>query len=156
MAALFKWYDRATLYAENGTYNAGSPQISIAAQPIQVVLLTSTYTFSASHNVYGDLTNELSTTGGYTSGGAAIGSMSYTQSSTVSNLTGNNVVWTASGGGIAAFRYAVGYINATVNSIVKPLCFCIDNNGSDVPATTAPNTLSVVWNGTGIWQMAHS
>ncbi len=156
MAALFRWYDRATLYAENGTYNAGSPQISIAAQPITVALLTSTYTFSASHNIYSDLTNELTTTGGYTAGGQAVSGLSFTQASTVSNLTGSNVVWTASGGGIAAFRYAVIYINATVNSVVKPLIAAIDNNGADVPATTAPNTLTVVWNGTGIWQVTHS
>jgi hypothetical protein len=156
MAALFKWYDRATLYMPNGTYEAGSPQISIAAQPITVALLTSTYTFSASHNVYADLTNELTTTGGYTAGGAAISGLTLTQSSTVTNLTGSTVTWTASGGGIAAFRYAAIYVNATVNSVVKPLIAVIDNNGSDVPATTAPNTLSVVWNATGILQVAHS
>jgi hypothetical protein len=154
--ALFKWYDRANLYIANGTYEAGSPQISIAAQPITVALLTSTYTFSAAHNVYGDLTNELTTTGGYTSGGQAISGLTLTQSSTVTNLTGSTVTWTASAGGIAAFRFAAVYINATVNSIVKPLLFTIDNNGSDVPATTAPNTLSVTWNATGIFQIAHS
>jgi hypothetical protein len=156
MAVLFKWYDRACLYALNGTYEAGSPQISLAAQPITVALLTSTYTFAATHNVYGDLTNELTTTGGYTAGGAAVGGLAYTQSSTVSNLTGNSVVWTASGGGIAAFRYAAIYINATLNGVTKPLIALIDNNGADVPATTAPNTLSVVWNATGILQQAHS
>lgn len=156
MAALFKWYDRACLYMPNGTYEAGSPQISVAAQPITVCLLTSTYTFAATHNVYGDLTNELTTTGGYTIGGSAIGSLTLTQASAVTNLTGSNVVWTASGGGIAAFRYAVGYLNATVNAVVKPLLFAIDNNGADVPATTAPNTLTVTWNGTGVFQVAHS
>lgn len=156
MAAVFRWYDRATLYAENGTYNAGSPQISIAAQPITVALLTSAYTFSAAHNVYADLTNEVANGNGYTTGGQAVSGLAFTQATTVSNLTGSNVVWTASGTGIPAFRYAVGYINATVNAIVKPLCFAIDNNGADVPLTTAGNTLTVTWNATGIWQVTHS
>ena len=156
MAVLFRWYDRATLYMPNGTYEAGSPQVSIASQALTVALLTSSYTFSASHNVYGDLTNELSTGGGYTSGGKAMTTIALTQATTVSNLTADNVVWTASGGGIPAFRYAVCYINATLNSIVKPLLFAIDNNGSDVPATTAPNTLTVTWNATGVFQVAHS
>lgn len=156
MAVLFRWYDRATLYMPNGTYEAGSPQISIAAQPITVALLTSSYTFSASHVVYSDLTNELTTTGGYTAGGQALASITLVQATTVTNLDAADVVWTASGGGIAAFRYAVAYINATVNSIVKPLLFAIDNNGSDVPATTAPNTLTVTWNATGIFQVTHS
>jgi len=156
MAALFKWYDRACLYMPNGTYEAGSPQISIAAQPITIALLTSTYTFAATHNVYGDLTNELTTVGGYTLGGQAVASLTLTQSTAVTNLTGANVVWTASGAGIAAFRYAVGYVNATVNSVIKPLVFAIDNNGADVPATTTPNTLTVTWNATGLFQIAHS
>ena len=156
MAALFKWYDRACLYMPNGTYEAGSPQISIATQPIQIALLTSTYTFSASHVIYTDLTNELTTTGGYTAGGQAIAGLTLTQSGVVTNLTGSTVVWTASGGGIAAFRFAVAYVNATLNSIVKPLLWCIDNNGADVPATTAPNTLSYVPNATGLFQVAHS
>jgi hypothetical protein len=156
MAALFKWYDRACLYMPNGTYEAGSPQISIAAQPLTVALLTSTYTFAATHNVFADLTNELTTTGGYTAGGQALASVTLLQSSTVTNLDAADLVWTASGGGIAAFRYAAIYINATVNTIVKPLVGVIDNNGADVPATTAPNTLTIVWNATGIFQVAHS
>ena len=156
MAVLFRWYDRATLYVGNGTYEAGSPQISIAAQPITIALCTSTYAFSAAHNVYADLTNELTTAGGYTLGGQAVAGLTFVQASTVTNLAGNTVTWTASGGGIPAFRYAVGYMNATLNAIAKPLIFAIDNNGADVPATTAPNTLSVTWNATGILQVAHS
>ena len=156
MAALFKWYDRACLYMPNGTYEAGSPQISIAAQPVTVALLTSTYTFAATHVVYSDLTNELTTTGGYTAGGQALAGITLVQSSTVTNFDANDTVWTASGGGIAAFRYAAIYLNATLNSVVKPLLGIIDNNGSDVPATTAPNTLTIVWNATGVFQVAHS
>jgi hypothetical protein len=156
MAVLFKWYDRACLYVADGTYEAGSPQISLAAQPLTVALLTSTYTFDATHTVYANLTNELTTTGGYTAGGQALAGVSFTQSSTVSNLDANDTVWTASGGGIAAFRYAAIYINATVNSVVKPLVAVLDNNGADVPATTAPNPLTIVWNGTGVLQVAHS
>ena len=156
MAALFRWYDKATLYVADGTYNAGSPQVSLAAQPIKLALLTSSYTFSASHAVYGDLTNELTTSGGYTAGGLALSSLALTLSAPNTNFTGAAAVWTASGGGIPAFRYAVAYINATVNSVVKPLLFAIDNNGSDVPATVAPNTLSVNWNATGVFQLQHS
>ncbi len=156
MTVLFRWYDRATLYVGNGTYEAGSPQISVAAQPWKVALLTSSYTFSAAHVVYADLTDELTTTGGYTVGGQALASATYTQATSVANFVANTVQWTASAGGIAAFRYAACYIDATVNGIVRPLGFVLDNNGSDVPATSAPNNLSVVWNATGVWQTTHS
>lgn len=150
MAAIIRWYDRATLYVANSTYG------NLAVQPITVALLTSSYTFSASHVVYADLTNELPSSGGYTQPGQAISSLLLTQATTVTNLTGQNVTWTASGGGIGAFRYAVAYINATVNGIVKPLLFAVDNNGVDIGATTAPNPLTVSWNATGIAQIAHS
>lgn len=153
--ATFKWYDRACLYIGNGTYEAGSPQISIAAQPWKVALLTSAYTFSAAHVVYGDLTNELSTSGGYTAGGGSLANVTFVQATAVSNFDADDFVWTASGGGIPAFRSAVVYINATVNGIVKPLLAQIDN-GSDVPATSAPNTLTFQLNATGLFQVTHS
>jgi len=160
LAALFKWYDRATLYVANATWEStgalGSASIAVNSQPWTAALLTSAYTFSAAHNVYADLTNELTTTGGYTAGGLLIPSLTYVQSSTVSNFGAASAVWTASGSGIAAFRYAAIYLNATLAGVVKPLAFLIDNNGADVPATTAPNTLSLTWNATGVWQMTHS
>ena len=62
MAVIAQWYDRATKYIGDSTYGA------IASQAVTVVLLTSTYTFNAAHNIYADLTNELTTSGGYTLG----------------------------------------------------------------------------------------
>ena len=156
MAVLLRWYDRATWYVANGTYEAGSPQISMVAQPLTCALLTSSYTFSAAHNIFSDLTNELTTGGGYIAGGKALTTLGLSQSTTVSNFTAANVIWTASGGGIPAYRYAAIYINATINSIVSPLVFVLDNNGSDVAATTSPNTLTVSWNATGLFQITHS
>lgn len=161
MAALFKWYDIATQYIGDKTYESsagGTTATALAAQPLTMALLTSTYTFSAAHTTYANLTNELTTTGGYTIGGQAISGLTFTQAAPASNMTGSNVVWTASGGGIAAFRYAACYWNSAsaFNGITKPLLFIIDNNGADVPATTAPNTLTITWNATGIFQIAHS
>lgn len=156
MSATFNWYNRATKYIGDGTYEAGSPQVSIASQPFYVALLTSSYTFSAAHNVYADLTNELSTGGGYTAGGGALASITFVQATAVTNFDAADFVWTASAGGIPAFRGAAIYVNATVNSIVKPLLCFIDNNGSDVPATSAGNTLTFTLNATGLFQVTHS
>jgi hypothetical protein len=160
MAVLFRWYDRACLYIPNGTTEStttiGSASISLASQPLTCCLLTSTYTWSASHTIYANLTNELTTVGGYTAGGLAMTTLALTQAGIATNFTADNPSWTASGAGIAAFRYAVVYINATIGGIVKPLLFAADNNGVDVPATVAPNPLTVTWNATGVFQVGHS
>src|SRR5450755_3665583 len=99
MAVLQRWYDRACLYATNATWEStttlGSASISFASQPLTIALLTSTYTFAATHNVYADLTNELTTSGGYTLGGQAVSTVAVTQASAVTNVTGLTVTWTA-------------------------------------------------------------
>jgi hypothetical protein len=71
----------------------------------------------ATNTVYSSIT-EISNGNGYTTGGATIGSTAFSQSSGLATLTGNNVVWTASGGTIGPFRYVVIY---DVTSSTKPL-----------------------------------
>jgi hypothetical protein len=161
MAVLFRWYDVATQKVSDGTWNStgaiGSASLSLASQPITVCLIKSTYTFSAAHTVYGDVSaQEIGGGTGYTVGGAALAALTYTQAAPVSNLTATNPSWTASGAGIAAFRYAVFYINATVGGVTKPLMFAFDNNGSDVAATPSGQTLLISFNATGIFQHTHS
>ena len=56
---------------------------------------------------------EISAANGYTKGGTAIGSNAYSQVSGTGSLTGNAVVFTASGGTIGPFRYAVLYDNTS-------------------------------------------
>jgi hypothetical protein len=62
---------------------------------------------SSGNTVYGTPA-DLSTGGGYTAGGAAVGSTAYSQSSGTASLTGNNVVFTATTG-FGPFRYVVLY-----------------------------------------------
>ena len=114
----------------------------------KVVLCTSTYTPSAAHDEYADLTNELSTASGYTAGGAAIGTPTWTGSSGTWTWDGANVAWTASGGALVA-RYAVVYDDTATG---KPLvCYILMNN---TPADiTIPDgtTATITWNGSGIF-----
>lgn len=63
----------------------------------------------ATNTVYSNL-SDLSTGSGYTAGGSAIGSNSYTQTSGLATLTGSNVVYTATGS-LGPFRYAAWYNN---------------------------------------------
>jgi hypothetical protein len=63
---------------------------------------------------------EISAGNGYTAGGATVTITSSAQSSGVYSLVGDDVVFTASGGSVGPFRYAVLY-NDTPTSPADPL-----------------------------------
>lgn len=77
------------------------------------VMLTDTAP-AATNTVKADIT-EISAGNGYTAGGTAVGSNAYSQTAGVAKLTGNDVVFTASGGSIGPFRYAVLYDDTATN-----------------------------------------
>lgn len=83
------------------------------------VLLSNTAPNASTHAVRGD-TSELSTGGGYTSGGGTVANTGYSQSGGVGALVGDDVVFTATAGGIGPFRYAILY-NDTPTSPTDPL-----------------------------------
>jgi hypothetical protein len=93
----------------NGVYNLGSDTLK--------VMLSNTVPI-ATNTVYANLV-DLSTANGYTAGGTAVGSTATSQSSGLAELTGSNVIFTASGGSIGPFEYAILY-DSTVSG--GPLC----------------------------------
>lgn len=97
-------------HAYEGVHNLGSDTLK--------VMLTNTAPV-ATNSVKADLT-EISAGNGYTAGGTAITITSSAQSAGTYSLVGNDVVFTASGGTIGPFRYAVIY-NDTPTSPADPL-----------------------------------
>lgn len=71
------------------------------------------------NQVKADLT-EIAAGNGYAAGGSVVASTAYSQALGVGKLTGNDVVFLASGGSIGPFRYAVLY-NDTPTSPADPL-----------------------------------
>src|SRR3954470_7701466 len=90
------------------------------------VMLSNSAPNVATHVVRADVT-ELSTANGYTSGGTSIANVG-TRSGATFTLAATDVVFTASGGTIGPFRYAIIY-NDTPTSPADPL-ICYADYGS--------------------------
>src|SRR5258708_26075716 len=73
----------------------------------------------ATNAVFADIT-EIAAANGYSAGGSTAAFVSGSQTSGTYKLILSNVVFTASGGSIATFRYVVLY-NSTPGSPLKPL-----------------------------------
>lgn len=94
----------------NKVHNLGSDALK--------VMLTNTAPV-ATNAVRSDLT-EISAGNGYAAGGATVANVTSTQTSGTYKLVGDDVSWTASGGSIGPWRYAVLY-NDTPTSPADPL-----------------------------------
>ena len=105
MPTLIKFYSFVEAIHEK-KHNLGSDTLK--------VLLTNTAP-SLSNTVKADISGELSTASGYTAGGATITVTSSAQSSGLYTLIASDVTWTASGGSIGPFRYAVIYNDTATN-----------------------------------------
>jgi hypothetical protein len=151
----FTLFDTVTLWEADGT------DILKAANTFNMVLVTVTQTItSAAQSLYGDLTNELTTGNGYTLGGVTLTGVTITRSvgTTTFNFTGPSPSWTASSSGIPAWRWAIIYVNATINGHAKPLVGFVlgDATPADVPLTAAPNTITILPGGSGLIAITHS
>ena len=146
-AGAFVFYDKAILNMFNATH------LLDPANTFKMTLHTSTHAPSLSGDeVYADVDNELATGNGYTSGGITLANDALTQTSGVTKFTCDPAVWTASGGSIPAWRYAVVRASGTLNGKVDPLVgyFIGDSTPADVPATTTGNTLTITPHANGI------
>ena len=105
MATLTKFYSFVEAIHEK-KHNLGSDTLK--------VLLTNTAP-SLSNTQKSDISGELSTANGYTAGGATVTITSSAQSSGLYTLIATDVTFTASGGSIGPFRYAVFYNDTATN-----------------------------------------
>ena len=148
-----KWkvYEYAKEYLADGTLDL---DLTTNMKMALFLSTSNANTLSVGTGVYGDLTNEHANANGYTTGGVALTGETYTHSGGTATFDCDNAVWTASGGSITA-RFAVIYVDATVNSIVKPLiCVCLlDTTPADVTATDG-NTLTIAINASGIFTVS--
>lgn len=115
---------------------------------VKVALVTSSYTPSSGtggHDEWADVSaNEIANGNGYTTGG-------FTITDSASAVTGgwkydsDDPTWTASGGNIPAWRYAVMYVSGSLWGKTNPVVgyFVGDSTPADIPATVSGNPLTI-------------
>jgi hypothetical protein len=144
MTASITFYQSFREYVGDGT-------IDLDGHTFKVMLTSSSYTPNAgTHSVKADVTNELGTANGYTAGGQALGTVTWTRSGATVTFDADNTVWTATGGSITA-RYAVIY-DDTAASDELVAYILLDTTPADVTATDG-NTFTLAWNASGIFTL---
>jgi len=117
--------------------------IDVTSDTLKVALVSSSYTPSAAHNFFDDITNELATTGGYTAGGATITSPTVTSGVfDAADTSWSSATFTA--------RYGIVY-KSTGTPGTSPLMFYIDFDANQSPSS---QTFTITWNASGIVSIA--
>jgi hypothetical protein len=124
-----------------------STQIDWANDTIKLALTTSSYTPSAAHDFFNDVTNEISGTG-YTAGGAALASKTMTNVSTTAVLDAADVSWTTAT--ITNARYGVLYKD-TGTAATSPIIGVYDF-GAD--QSVSSGTFTVVFSANGCYRIS--
>jgi hypothetical protein len=141
--ASITFYNTATKDILDGT-------IDLDTDTIKVSLHSSTYTPSVAHDFYDDITNEMASGGGYTTGGETLASTAVTTVTTNDAMyDAANVTWASNAAGFSTARYAVIYKSTGTDS-TSPLLGYIDfvSNQDNVN-----NDLTIKWNTSGILQL---
>ena len=149
-ASAWQLYNEAKKYIGNGT-------ITLGAGVFKMVLATSasnasTFTLSA----YSELTNEISATGGYVTGGKdlvpATGQWTVGASAKQYKFTYSTIglTFTASGASLTNVKYAV-IRNSTGAGAGRLLCWC--QLSSSQFTVTSPNTLTILPAATGVFTL---
>ncbi len=122
---------------------------------VKIALVSSAYTPDASntgHDEWGDVSaNEIANGNGYTTGGATLANDAVSTITNGHKYDSDDPTWTASGGSIPAWRYAVMYVSGSLWGKTSPVIgyFLGDSTPADVPATTDGNPLTIQVNANG-------
>lgn len=142
--ATFTFFDEFKKYLGDGTIDLDTHAFKW--------MLTNTAPTTGTNTVKADIT-EISAGFGYTAGGTALASITWTETgggTGIWQFTAADTVFTAAGGSIGPFRYAVLY-DDTPTSPADPLVGLLDN-GSSVTITTG-NTFTIDVGANGIFRL---
>ena len=150
-ATAWQLYNKAKQSIGNGTITLGAGVFKM------LLARTSSNASTFTLSTYASITNEISATGGYVTGGKnLIPATAYWTSGTSSKsmkftMSTVGLAFTASGASLTNIRYAI-LRNSTGAGAGKLLCFC--QLSSAQFTVTSPNTLTVLPAATGIFTLA--
>lgn len=122
-------------------------EVDIDSDVLKTMLCTSTYTPNQdTHRYKSDITNEVASGNGYTTGGNTITgvTVSYNSTTNVLSFTGSNMSWPTS---TFVCRYGVVYDSSPSTDATRPLVGYVDF-GQDMNPVNG--TLSMTWDAGGI------
>lgn len=123
----------ASTIANKARFELANARIDFASDTFKVILMASGFTFNPdTHHGYADVSaNELANGNGYTTGGATLSGVAVTENDTtdLTEITWNNVTWTASGGTIGPTPGAIIYDDSATAPQADTLIGYIDFGG---------------------------
>ena len=133
MAITGKLYAKFPMNMGGGDATGDGP-MDLLSDTIKLTLHTSTYSPNQStHETKGtDATNELTTAGGYTALGQALGTKTYTTASLVASFDAADVTWT---GLSVTYRYGILW-DDTPTTPADPLIGYVDSGGDQTLSST--------------------
>lgn len=141
-ATAFQIYNKAKKYIGNGTIQLGTTALKLKLT--KSGSNASTFTLST----FASITNEISATGGYTAGGRAIPSVTWTVGASAKQykLGASSLIFTASGAALNNIKYAVIGVSGGK-------CLCWSRLSSSQFTITSGQSLTVAFASTGIFTL---
>lgn len=143
MASTITLTNNLNKYVTDGT-------VDLDSDTIKVAMLADTYTVSAAHSIFGDVSSHQVAAGnGYAAGGAALANKSITVAGNETKFSADPATWT---GLTKTYRFLAIYAEKTANAVVNPLLaiILVDNTPANIVITAAD--YSVQWNANGIFK----
>jgi len=136
----------ASTLANKIRYALATKQIDFANDSFKIILMGTGFTFNKdTHHGYADVSaSELSTGNGYTQNTKTLAGVTVTENDTtdLTEITWDNVVWTASGGSIGPTPGAIIFDDTPTTPQADPLVGYIDFGGEQTQADGGAATIA--------------
>lgn len=140
----------------NAALLLGEKQYNLSSDTIDYVLCTSSYTPAPdTDSTYANVSSfELTTGGGYTSGGTVLTGTTWSQSGSTITFNAGNISYSSS---TITAKYVVVIQRASTSlaSTDKLLCYCDLNSGGG-SVSSSNGTFAINWNASGLFTVTHS